>query len=293
MKFGIVRQFGPDHLDRHLTADRRLISPIHIAERTLADLLAQLVTAHGQTRLRPAVERPRGLELAQRRVVEHDPLFQLGEFGRGIETQLLAQPSAQRAERSQCVALATCPIQRQHQVRRQSLSQRMLADQALELTDQLACPARPQIGIDAVLDRCHPQLVQPSDLGLGERLERELLQGATTPQRQRLTEHQRRRRRIGVEQRPALPSQRLEPDRIDVLGNDVQDVTGRPGDQHRAVAALGAIGLERRAQARDVDPQRVLAILPRVAGPQFVDQLIGRHDPVGVDQQHRQSAPAA
>ena len=104
-------------------------------------------------------------------------------------------------------------------------------------------------------------------VGLGERLERELLQGAPTPQRQRFAEHQRGRCRVGVEQRPALAGECLEPHRIDVIRFDVEHVAGWTCHQHGAVGSFGAIGLERGPQTRDVDPQCVLPVFAGVAGP--------------------------
>ena len=44
----------------------------------------------------------------------------------------------------------------------------MLADQRLQLTDQLNGDAAPQVRLDPQLDALQPQLVQTKDLGLRE-----------------------------------------------------------------------------------------------------------------------------
>ncbi len=46
----IVGQFGPDDLDRDLAPDGGLVRPVRHAERTLADLLTQLVSPDSQAR---------------------------------------------------------------------------------------------------------------------------------------------------------------------------------------------------------------------------------------------------
>ena len=89
----------------------------------------------------------------------------LDSSGRRVEPEFLAQPRAQRAERTQRITLATGPVERQHQVTGQPLAERVLADQALELTDQLPGPPGAQIGVDPIFDRRQAELVQSGDLG--------------------------------------------------------------------------------------------------------------------------------
>jgi hypothetical protein len=47
-------------------------------------------------------------------------------------------------------------------------------------------PAGGEVGVHSRLDRCQPFLLEPRDLGLRERLERQLGKRRPAPQRQRL-----------------------------------------------------------------------------------------------------------
>ena len=93
----------------------------------------------------------------------------------------------------------------------------MLTDERLQLRDQLASEAPREVGIDSELDRLEPQFLETGDLGLGERLVGEVLEGPAPPERQRLAEHERRRRRVDVGQRPTLGDHPLEAERVDLL----------------------------------------------------------------------------
>ena len=61
----------------------------------------------------------------------------------------------------------------------------MLADQRLELCHHLGMAAERELRLDQLLERRSPQLSQPRDLALGERLVREVRQRRAPPQRER------------------------------------------------------------------------------------------------------------
>ena len=75
----------------------------------------------------------------------------------------------------------------------------VLGDQRLELADQVGVAAEREVGLDPFLDRRQAQVLEPSDLCLRERLERELGQRRAAPERERLVQRVggalRRRRR--------------------------------------------------------------------------------------------------
>ena len=62
----------------------------------------------------------------------------------------------------------------------------MLRHERLELADQLGVPSAGQVGLDAVLEQREPQLLEPADLALGERLIREIGERRPAPERERL-----------------------------------------------------------------------------------------------------------
>ncbi len=161
----------------------------------------------------------------------------------------------------------------------------MLTHERLELRDQLASEATREVGVDAKLDRLQTELLETGDLGLRERFVREVLERSTAPERQRLTEHERRRRRVDFDQRPPLGDHPLEAQRVDLLRAGLEEVAGRSGQQDRALGAPRSVGLERFAETGHVHPEGVVLVDPAVGAPQLVDDSIGGEDGVGGGQQ--------
>ena len=81
----------------------------------------------------------------------------------------------------------------------------MLGGQLLELGDDERVLALRQTRVDALLQRGDAQLLEPGDLSLRERLERDIGQGGPAPQPQRVVEQAPRRRRVALDaRRPRL-----------------------------------------------------------------------------------------
>ncbi len=161
----------------------------------------------------------------------------------------------------------------------------MLTNERLQFRDQLSGQAALEVGVEPQFDRLQPELLETGDLGLGERLVGELLERLAPPERQRLTEHERSRRRVDVGECSTLGDHPLEPDRVDLVVCHLDEVAGGPREQDRAIRALLAIWLERLAQSRHVDPQRVLLVDTAGVTPQLVEDLIGREHRVRRRQQ--------
>ena len=107
--------------------------------------------------------------------------------GRGrLQAELFQQQLPDLAVGLQGVGLAAGAVQGEHELAAEPLAQRLVGDQALELADQLGPGAEGQVGLDPLLHADQPQLLQPGDLGLGERLVAEVGQGRPPPQGQRL-----------------------------------------------------------------------------------------------------------
>ena len=104
----------------------------------------------------------------------------------------------------QRLRLATGPVQRQHELTAEALAERVALDERLELTDQLVVPSEREVGVDPLLERGQTELLEPSDLRLGERLVREVGEGRPAPERERVTEP------IGCQLR-VVPAERLPP----------------------------------------------------------------------------------
>src|SRR4051794_40857539 len=88
--------------------------------------------------------------------------------------------------------LAARPVEREHQLGTQALAERMRTHEAVELGDELRVAAADEVGVDPLFERRHAQLRQSRDLGLRERLERDIRERRPAPQPERFREHSRR-----------------------------------------------------------------------------------------------------
>ena len=61
-ELGVVGELGPDHLDRHLPADRRLVGAVDDAEATAACPFAQLEATDGSGKARQCRRNPVGTQ---------------------------------------------------------------------------------------------------------------------------------------------------------------------------------------------------------------------------------------
>ena len=162
----------------------------------------------------------------------------------------------------------------------------MLGDEALELADQLGPGAEGQVGLDPLLQADQPQLLQPGDLGLGERLVAEVGQRRPPPQGQRLGQQVGRLGGGAVGQGLApLGEEALEPADIDLVGDGPEQVAGRPGDQPPL--------RQGPAQPRHRRLEGVGRARGRVLAPQLHEDALAGHDLVGVQHQQGEHGPLA
>ncbi len=76
------------------------------------------------------------------------------------------------------------------------LSQRVLTDERLELPDDVGVSFELEVGVDPLLERDEPKLLEPADLALCERFVGEIGQRRTSPDVERLPQQRRARSRI-------------------------------------------------------------------------------------------------
>ena len=88
----------------------------------------------------------------------------------------------------------------------------------------------------------------------------------------------------------ALVGQAPEALEIELLGIELEDVTGRAGDEKLAGLAARAVGLQHLAKLGDMDLKRLGRGLRRGAAPELIDQPVGGHDLVRVQKQDREQA---
>ena len=79
-------------------------------------------------------------------------------------------------------------VERQHELDRSRSRSGWRATSVSSSADELGVAAEREVGVDTLLERAEPQLLEPRDLGLGERLVGEVGERRPAPQRERLAE---------------------------------------------------------------------------------------------------------
>src|SRR5215218_10418254 len=114
-----------------------------------------------------------------------DRLLELLQAPARLEAELVHQRPPRRPVRGECVGLTARAVERDDQLSAQPLAVRLLGDERLQLRDERVVTAEREVGVDTLLDRRHPQLLQAADLRLHERLIGEIGQRPTAPEYER------------------------------------------------------------------------------------------------------------
>ena len=189
----------------------------------------------------------------------------------------------------ECVCLTAATVKSDHQLPAQSLAQRILSDQRLELAHQVAVAAERQIGVDAQLERDGTAFFQPGDLAPRERLVRDVRQRRSAPQRESLAQPSGRIGGAPVLQcRGRIADELLEAVEVKLtaLHAKLIGVASRLQPLPRTVA-------ERTTQLADVVLQHLHGRRGRSLAPQRVDEPVGRYRRVAMQQQEDQDAALA
>ena len=157
----------------------------------------------------------------------------------------------------------------------------MTRDELLQLTHELRVASQGELGVDPPLDRSEPNLLEPLDRCLGERLVCEIGECGAAPEAERLPEQVcgllHRSSRLGLS---GALSQPLEAIQVELIRSEPQDVPRRASLDHR----------------RSEDPPQLgdlaLHLRDRRDGGGAVVQVIGepldRDDAVGTEQEDRE-----
>ena len=160
----------------------------------------------------------------------------------------------------------------------------MLADEGLELGDELGVAAEGEVGLDPLLEGGQVQLLEASDLALREGLGREVRKRRSAPERE--CRSQGLRRALGLalgEELSTLAEQALEPAEVELLGLERKQVP-LPTRLQTPVA-------ERLAELRDVDVDAVEGARGRVFVPERVDQAVRGDDLAGAQEKECEQRP--
>ena len=140
-----------------------------------------------------------------------------------------------------------------------------------------------QVRLDPLLERDYPQLLEPRDLRLRERLVREVGESRAAPERESVGQHGARGRGIAqAEQLATVADELREAVDVDVRELELEDVAGGAGRKDVA---------EHLAKLRDIHLDCVgcrLGLFPR---PEALDEPVAGDDPAGLEGEHGEQRP--
>ena len=230
-------------------------------------------------RLGRRLERKRGILREHRAFELTQPLARL-------DAELVDQQPPRFVESLQGVGLTVTAIQGQHQLAVQPLAVGMLGDQLRQPADDRGVTAERELGVDLQLERGDAQLGEPRDRRLGELLVGDVRERVAAPQCEGPVERGRGRlRATGRLLALRLGHEPLEAVGIDALRIDDELVAGLAC--HDDAAAVQA-PVERLAQPRDLDLDRLRGRRRSPRAPELVDQPVGAERLVRVEQEQRE-----
>ena len=144
----------------------------------------------------------------------------------------------------------------------------MLRDERLELGDELAAAAQLEVGVDPLLERLEPELLEPADLALRRTVSNAKSASGGPRQSASASRSSCDRCSRGSALRASATSRSKRP-RSSCVGLDREHVAGRPRDED--VSAPSTL-----AELRDEVLERRDRRLRRLLAPELVDEAIGR-----------------
>jgi len=209
--------------------------------------------------------------------VRQDRPLELLELLARVEAELLDERAPHVLVGRESIGLAARAVERQHELAAQTLAKRMLGDHGFELADELSVRGEDQVGLDPVLEGREAKLLQAGDLGLSERLVREVGEGGTAPEVERLPQCLRGALGIaGRKQASPLSEEALEAAGIELVRLEVEQIARGTREQARA---------DLLAEARDVDVEEVVGAPRRHLAPQLIHQALRSDDLANVEEQ--------
>ena len=133
----------------------------------------------------PVLPRPGNDLRLQRGLLAQDRRVQLLQGRRRLDTQLVDEHLARVLVGLERLRLAPASVEREHELAARALAKRVLADERLELADELGGATELELRLDPLLDRRQAKLLEPRRLVLGERLVREVGERRAAPELKR------------------------------------------------------------------------------------------------------------
>jgi len=152
---------------------------------------------------------------------------------------------------------------------------------SLELSYQLGMSPQRKLGLDAMLERCDSELLEPGDSRLSEGLVGEICQGWSPPELEGPTEAARRSRGITLSEcAMRLVAPALEEMEVDLLGCYTNQIARLARLEQRARNAGRTIRIEKLAEVRDVRLQLGHDRGWRRITIEIVREPVDRNDPI-------------
>ena len=210
-----------------------------------------------------------------------DPALELPELRSRLEPELGVEVRAPVAVAGERVRLPARPVQRRHELGPQTLAERMLDDEPLEIGDELLVPAEPQSGLETQLDALQPELVQPQRLLAREQLAAQSGERIAPPEIERTREERLGQAVVCIRERlPAVGEQVLEALGVELSLRDREPVADPIAEEPP--------GRERTPKLRDIDPEDTRRGRGRLAVPHRLDQRLGGERLSRAKRQHRE-----
>ena len=160
--------------------------PLAVAAQQAHEAVAVLLAAEQRRRRHRQPHRRRDRRgRGELLVLVQDRAVKRLQLGARVDPELVHERRARRCVRVERLRLPARAVEREHQLAAQALPQRLLANERLELADELGAAAALEVGVDPRLERGEPELLEPRDLGLRPGLVREVGEGGAAPELER------------------------------------------------------------------------------------------------------------
>ncbi len=218
--------------------------------------------------------------------MREDVDFETPQGGPEVHSQLVGEHGPGSAQRRQGLGLPPRAVVGEREKPHRVLAQRVGRDMPFQLGHDLRMAAERESRFRAVLDRHDPQRCQPGRLGSRPVLVGELGEGGASPERQGGVDRVQRLGRLSVvEEGHRRVHEPGEPPRVDGVGVELQQVSGRGAHQYGGRGPRCPVRLQDAAQVGYIDLQRAQSLRRGPALPQIVEEPVRRdHVPAGAHQ---------
>ena len=215
----------------------------------------------------------------QRLVLAQDCCLEAPELRPGLDPELVDKRLARVTVGRERIRLPPGAVERQHELAAGTFAKRLRLRECLELGDQTRVAAEGKVRFDPLLEHDRPELLEPRDLGLRERLIDEICERRPSPEGERFAQCDLGGfRAAGLESISPVVRGSHEAMEVHALRGELERVARRASDDDRS---------ERLSELRDVHLNGMRSGLGCLARPEGVDKAIDRHHAAEIESKHR------